>query len=126
MIKIYHNPRCRKSRSGLEYLKTKGLEFKVVEYMKEHFTVESFKEILAKLNISPKEMIREQEQILQGVETAVELNRQRETASQSQLQAETCSAQRGMLEAQLLEKRQQQADQRAELFQHVATLHKER
>lgn len=63
MIKIYHNPRCRKSRSGLEYLKTKGLEFKVVEYMKEHFTVESFKEILAKLNVSPKEMIREQEQI---------------------------------------------------------------
>ncbi len=59
-------------------------------------------------------LIREQEQILQGVETAVELNRQRETASQSQLQAETRSAQRGMLEAQLLEKRQQQADQRAE------------
>jgi arsenate reductase len=63
MIKIYHNPRCRKSRSGLEYLKTKGLEFKVVEYMKEHFTVAGLKEVLAKLNMSPQEIIREQEEI---------------------------------------------------------------
>jgi len=63
MISIYHNPRCRKSRAGLEYLKKKGAEFKVVEYMKEYFTVESLKELLAKLNMAPQELIREQEEI---------------------------------------------------------------
>jgi arsenate reductase len=63
MIKIYHNPRCKKSWSGLEYLKQKGLEFKVVEYMKERFTVADLKEVLAKLNLSPQDIIREQEEI---------------------------------------------------------------
>jgi arsenate reductase (glutaredoxin) len=63
MIRIYHNPRCRKSRSGLEYLKNKGVEFEVVEYLKAYFTVESLKEVLAKLNLSPQEIIREQEDI---------------------------------------------------------------
>ena len=63
MIKIYHNPRCKKSRSGVEYLKQKGLEFKVVEYMKKPFTVADLKEVLAKLNLSPQDIIREQEEI---------------------------------------------------------------
>jgi arsenate reductase len=63
MIKVYHNPRCRKSQSGVEYLKQKGIEFEVVEYLKEKFTIESLKEILAKLNLSPREVIREQEDI---------------------------------------------------------------
>jgi arsenate reductase len=63
MINIYHNPRCRKSRAGLEYLKQKGLEFEIVEYMKEYFTIESLKELLAKLNMAPQEIIREQEEI---------------------------------------------------------------
>jgi arsenate reductase (glutaredoxin) len=63
MIKIYHNPRCKKSRSGVEYLKQKGLEFSVVEYMKEPFSIEGLKEVLAKLNLSPQEIIREQEEI---------------------------------------------------------------
>ncbi len=63
MIKIYHNPRCKKSRSGLDYLKKKGVEFELVEYMKGHFTQSSIKEVLAKLNFSPQEIIREQEDI---------------------------------------------------------------
>lgn len=63
MIKVYHNPRCRKSRSGLEYLKQKGVEFEVVEYMKQSFTIASLKELLAKLNLQPQEIIREQETI---------------------------------------------------------------
>jgi len=34
MIKIYHNPRCKKSRAGLKYLEDKGADFEVVEYLK--------------------------------------------------------------------------------------------
>ena len=63
MIKIYHNPRCRKSRSGLEYLKQKGVDFEVVEYMKKNFTISGLKELLAKLNLNPQDIIREQETI---------------------------------------------------------------
>jgi arsenate reductase len=63
MIRIYHNPRCRKSRSGVEYLKNKEVEFEVVEYLKSQFTFTSLKEVLAKLNLSPQEIIREHEDI---------------------------------------------------------------
>jgi arsenate reductase len=41
----------------------KGIEFTVVEYMKNPFTIESLKEVLAKLNLGPREIIREQEDI---------------------------------------------------------------
>ena len=34
MIKIYHNPRCRKSREGLQLLKESKQEFKIIEYLK--------------------------------------------------------------------------------------------
>jgi arsenate reductase len=63
MIKIYHNPRCKKSRSGLEYLKQKGVKFELVEYLKNGLTIEDLKEILAKMNTGPKDIIREQEEM---------------------------------------------------------------
>lgn len=58
MITIYHNPKCRKSRAGLQYLQEKGLEYTVVEYLKTPFSRELFKELLMKLNKRPFEMVR--------------------------------------------------------------------
>ena len=29
MITIYHNPRCKKSRAGLQYLEDKGADFEI-------------------------------------------------------------------------------------------------
>jgi arsenate reductase (glutaredoxin) len=65
MITIYHNPKCRKSRSGLEYLKEKGVEFSVVEYLKNPLTREQLKDLLMKLNMRPFEIIRHQEEVFQ-------------------------------------------------------------
>jgi len=61
MIKIYHNSQCRRSRAGLEYLKGKGVEFEVVEYMKNPITEEQLKKLLVKLNLKPEEMVRTKE-----------------------------------------------------------------
>jgi arsenate reductase len=63
MIKIYHNPRCKKSRAGLEYLKQKGIDFEIVEYLKNPLTENELKELLMKLNKKPQEMIRTQEAV---------------------------------------------------------------
>jgi len=63
MITIYHNPRCKKSRAGLEYLKNKGVEFQIREYLKEPLTEEELKDLLMKLNKKPQEMIRTQEAV---------------------------------------------------------------
>ena len=61
MITIYHNPKCRKSRAGLQYLQEKGLEYTIVEYLKTPFTREQFKDLLMKLNMRPEEIVRTQE-----------------------------------------------------------------
>ncbi len=63
MIKIYHNPRCRKSRAGLAYLKEKGVGFEIVEYLKSPIGEDELKDVLVKLNMKPQEMIRTQEEI---------------------------------------------------------------
>jgi arsenate reductase (glutaredoxin) len=63
MITIYHNPKCRKSRAGLEYLKEKGIPHQVVEYLKNPLSREVLKDILMKLNISPMELVRTQEDV---------------------------------------------------------------
>ncbi|MCF8386721.1 MAG: hypothetical protein K9G58_03675 [Bacteroidales bacterium] len=34
MITIYHNPRCKKSRAGLQYLEDKGVDFEIRQYLK--------------------------------------------------------------------------------------------
>ena len=63
MITIYHNPRCKKSRAGLEYLKNKGVDFQIRQYLKEPLTEEELKDLLMKLNKKPQEMIRTQEAV---------------------------------------------------------------
>ncbi len=62
MIKIYHNPRCSKSRAGVEYLKEKNLDFEVVLYLKNPLTKEDLERLLVKLNKNPLDMVRTQEE----------------------------------------------------------------
>jgi len=63
MYTIYHNPRCKKSRAGLQYVKDRTEDYKVVEYLKNPLTVDDLKLILMRLNKRPFEMIRTQEAI---------------------------------------------------------------
>lgn len=61
MIKIYHNPRCRKSREALALLKEKGDHVVVQEYLKEPPTKEELREIVSLLEIRPFDLIRKSE-----------------------------------------------------------------
>ncbi|GIJ95455.1 arsenate reductase (glutaredoxin) [Capnocytophaga stomatis] len=63
MIKIYHNPRCSKSRCGLDLLKESKKEYEVVDYMKNPPKKEEIIDILSKLNISPLDLVRKNETI---------------------------------------------------------------
>lgn len=63
MIKIYHNPRCRKSREGLQLLKESKQEFKIIEYLKETPSFDELKSIINLLGITPLELIRKNESI---------------------------------------------------------------
>ena|ERR1035437_3500892 len=61
MLQIYHNPKCSKSRAGLDYLKSKGLDFEVIEYLKTDLTKDMLQQILQRLNVKPIELVRIQE-----------------------------------------------------------------
>ena len=61
MIKIYHNPRCRKSREGLQILQESGKNFEIVEYLKENLSFDEVKTIIDLLAISPIKLIRKNE-----------------------------------------------------------------
>ena len=62
-MKIYHNPRCRKSREGVQYLTDKRLNFEIIDYSKDGITEKNLKSILNKLNISAIELVRKNEKI---------------------------------------------------------------
>ncbi|HTX88372.1 MAG TPA: ArsC/Spx/MgsR family protein [Bacteroidales bacterium] len=61
MLKIYHNPQCRKSRAGLQYLQDKKVAFEVVEYLKDRLSEPQLERLLMKLNKKPQEVVRTQE-----------------------------------------------------------------
>ena len=63
MIKIYHNPRCRKSREGLALVENSGKEFEIIKYLDNPLSENELKEIINLLNIKPLELVRTNEKI---------------------------------------------------------------
>ncbi len=62
-MKIYHNPRCSKSRQTLKILHDHGLEPEIVLYLETPPSKKEIQEILKKLNISPEKLVRKGEKI---------------------------------------------------------------
>ena len=62
-MKIYHNPRCRKSREGIKYLESKKINFEVIDYIKNNLSSEQIRYILKKLQLKPIEIVRKHEKI---------------------------------------------------------------
>ena len=60
-VTIYHNPRCSKSRETLSLLKEKGVEPTVVEYLNQPLDAAGLKEVLGKLGIAPRALLRTKE-----------------------------------------------------------------
>ena len=63
MIKIYHNPRCQKSREGLAILENSGKEFQIINYLDNPLSEKELSEIIKLLNISPIDLVRKNEKI---------------------------------------------------------------
>ncbi|MEM6717714.1 MAG: arsenate reductase (glutaredoxin) [Bacteroidota bacterium] len=63
MLKIYHNPRCRKSREGLAILENSGKDFEIVKYLDDPLSVDELTEIINLLGIAPLDLVRKNEKI---------------------------------------------------------------
>ncbi|MBK6266292.1 arsenate reductase (glutaredoxin) [Marivirga sp. S37H4] len=62
-MKIYHNPRCGKSRDTLNILLEKDVNVEVVEYLNDVPTKAELESILNKLGISAEELVRKNEAV---------------------------------------------------------------
>jgi arsenate reductase len=62
-VKIYHNPRCGKSRAGLKAVEESGVEFEIIKYLDTKPSIEEIKSILDKLEMKPIELVRVKEAI---------------------------------------------------------------
>jgi arsenate reductase len=60
-VTIFHNPRCSKSRETLQLLQAQGIEPEIVEYLKTPPSFAQLDEILHKLNLQPRQLMRVKE-----------------------------------------------------------------
>lgn len=63
MMKIYHNPRCTKSRECLKFIEEKGFEIEIIDYMKNGISAKEIKEFLAKSGLAVTDIIRTNEDL---------------------------------------------------------------
>jgi arsenate reductase len=60
-VVIYHNPRCSKSRQALQLLQEHGVEPEIVLYLEQPPTKKQLQELLKKLGIGARELLRKSE-----------------------------------------------------------------
>ncbi len=58
-ITIYHNPQCGTSRNTLALIRNSGAEPEVIEYLKTPPNRETLKQLLASMDISVRELLRQ-------------------------------------------------------------------
>ena len=60
-VTIYHNPRCSKSRQTLQLLLDRGIEPRVIEYLKTPPGSNELRHILDLLAMQPRDLMRKKE-----------------------------------------------------------------
>ena len=58
---IFHNPRCSKSRQALEILHNKNISPNIVLYLEKKLSKKDLKQLLQKLNLSIRDILRKGE-----------------------------------------------------------------
>ena len=61
MVTLYHNPRCSKSRETLALLESKGVAPSIVRYLEQPPTAAELTEVLKKLGIKARDLLRKGE-----------------------------------------------------------------
>jgi arsenate reductase len=60
-MKIYHNPRCSKSRETLKLIQDAGIKPEIIEYLTAIPTEQELADIVSFLGISPEDLVRKSE-----------------------------------------------------------------
>lgn len=65
-VRIYHNPRCSKSRSACAIVAERGIQAEIVEYLKSPPSREELIALIAKLGLPPGDIVRTNEIIFKN------------------------------------------------------------
>lgn len=60
-VTFFHNPRCSKSRQALELIRERGIEPRIVEYLKTPPDEATLRDLVMKLGIAPRDLLRTKE-----------------------------------------------------------------
>jgi arsenate reductase len=67
-VTIYHNPRCGKSRDTLALLEKRGIQPRIVEYLKTPPDAATLKKLLKQLGLAPRQLLRKKEAAEAGLD----------------------------------------------------------
>ena len=73
-MRIYHNPRCSKSREARQLCEDAGVELEIVEYLKAPPDEVELKELLGKLGLNAHGVIRSKEEVYSQLELSPDSN----------------------------------------------------
>jgi arsenate reductase len=60
-VTLWHNPRCSNSRAALALIREAGIEPQIIEYLKTSPQPATLRELLARMDISARELLRSKE-----------------------------------------------------------------
>ena len=60
--KIFHNPRCSKSRQALQMLQDNNCDIEIINYLETDLNASLIKDVLHKLSLKPRDILRTSEQ----------------------------------------------------------------
>lgn len=63
MVRLFHNPRCSKSRQALQILEDKNETIEIVKYLDNPPTEQELKQLIELLGIDPIELVRKNEAV---------------------------------------------------------------
>jgi arsenate reductase len=69
-IRIYHNPRCSKSRATLALLEERGIQPEIIRYLDNPPSADELRELLRMLGRTPGELARRGEEAWRSLELA--------------------------------------------------------
>jgi arsenate reductase len=67
-VTIYHNPRCSNSRRALELLRGRGIEPRIIEYLKTPPDAAELKRLLKLMGKRPRDILRPKEAAAAGID----------------------------------------------------------
>ncbi len=67
-MQIFHNPRCSKSRQTLQLIEEAAQEVEVIEYLQNPPTVEELRGVVALLELTARDLVREGEAVFRDLD----------------------------------------------------------